>query len=1138
MLRLILGPSGAGKSNLLRREIIEKSIAAPEDHFLIIVPDQFTMQTQSDMVRAHPDGAIMNIDVLSFGRLTHRIFDTVGQPPFADRILDDTGKSLILRKIALRHEQDLPLLGANMRKAGFIDEVKSVISEFMQYGIGADGIDALKNVCGTKKILAQKLSELQFLYQKFLEEIAGSYMTTEERLDLLCDALPKSPLVRDAVVVFDGFTGFTPIQYRVIRQLLCLAREVIFTFTTDTEAECAEQDLFYLSYKTITDLRRIAKDAGVSEAPVTMLNTRPVMRLQNAPMLARLEQELFRYRAKQTVPEEAADTDQAKTQIRIFTAENPQEEVREVFLRIYDLVRKEGCAYRDIAVIAGSLASYADAIERTAAQFQIPVFIDRTSTLHLNPFTEYLKAALKILSGGFRTEQVLHFLRTGFADMSDEEIDHLETYTRATGVRYRKGWEETFVRHIDPGHPDAEFLARMNDLRLRFLDHIAPLLKIKTGSANCVTEFTQGLREMISIVNAEEKLADMAASFADAGDAVREKEYAHVLEKTLALLDQIEHISGEEKMTVREFYELLSVGMGEFVTGTIPLSVDRVVAGDMERTRLKEVRHLFFLGVDDSAIPKEVTGTGLLSGFDRQFLSETIPEVELAPTPRQLMYMQRLYLYMNLTKPSHTLTLSYAAVDAEGKSLRPAYLIHTLREMFPSIHVETSHGRPFHERLRTGADGITLLAGQLRALVAGTLDASEEEILFGVSRFLQEEDADDVIDALIDAAFVRYTDEALPEEVARALYGEKLLNSVTRIEKFAACCYAHFLQYGLRLSERGEFTWSVGDLGNVFHGVLEQFGRRLQEDHIEWTSFTEDEGREILDETLTAYAKAYGSGILYSDARFQAMVPRIRRILMRTILSLQYQLKKGRFAPAFLEMKFQQPFGEGLELYGRVDRVDLAREGDEVFVKIIDFKSGQHAFDVTSLYYGLQLQLILYLNVVRGMQEMKHPDKKIVPAAVMYYHVQDPMQQIDGTAPPEKAEADRRKAMMPSGIINSDETVLGLLDTEFTDASDVIPVKRNKNGSLAAHSKVMAAEDLETVSAYVEDVIRESAERITAGEKCVNPYEWGDRSACRYCAYRSVCGLDPAIPGYEMRPIETLKTDDVMERIRNGEHGV
>ena len=1138
MLRLILGPSGAGKSTLVRQEIIEKSLAAPKDDFLIIVPDQFTMQTQMDMVKAHPDGAIMNIDVLSFGRLTHRIFDTVGQPPFADRILDDTGKSLILRKIALRHEQDLPLLGANMRKAGFIDEVKSVISEFMQYGIGADGIDALKNVCGTKKILAQKLTELQFLYRKFLEEIAGSFMTTEERLDLLCDALPKSPLVRDSVIVFDGFTGFTPIQYRVIRQLLILAREVIFTFTTDTEAECAEQDLFYLSYKTISDLRRIAKEADVNEAPVTMLNARPVIRLQTAPMLSRLEESLFRYRKKDERTSKTSPDDK-DTQVRIFTAENPQEEVREVFLRIYDLVRKEGCAYRDIAVIAGALDAYADVIERTAAQFEIPVFIDRTSSLHLNPFTEYLKAALRIFAGGFSTEHVLRFLRSGFTDVDDEEIDRLETYVRATGVRFRKGFEEPFVRHVDARHPDVEFLASMNAVRVRFLDHIAPLLKIRTTGSCNVGELTQALREMIAYAHAEEKLAAMQMSFADAGDAVREQEYAHVLEKTLALLDQITRLSGDEKMTVREFLELLSVGLGEFVTGTIPLSVDRVIAGDVERTRLRQVRHLFFIGVDDSAIPKEVTGSGLLSGFDRQFLSETVPEVELAPTPRQQMYLQRLYLYMNLTKPSRSLTLSYAAVDAEGKSLRPAYLIHTIKEMFPELKVELTFGRSFPERLRTRADGVMLLAAQLRALVAGTLQETDEEVLYGICRLFEEDDADGVIERLIDAAFLHYTPKPLPKDVASALYGERLKNSVTRIEQFAACCYAHFLQYGLRLSERDTFEWSVGDLGNVFHGVLEQFGRRLKEDGVDWISFTEEEGGRILDETLTSFAEGYGNGILFSDARASAAVLRIRRILMRTILSLQYQLKKGRFSPAFLELGFEKPFGEGLELYGRVDRVDHAREGDEVFVKIIDFKSGRHAFDITSLYYGLQLQLILYLNVVRGMQEERNPGKRVVPAAVMYYRVQDPLQKGNGTAPKEAVEAERLKAMMPSGMINSDETVISLLDAEFTDTSDVIPVKRNKDGSLSAYSRVMDAEAFDTVSSYVEDVIRESADRILQGEKCVNPYEWGDnRSSCKYCVYRSVCGFDPAIPGYEIRTIETLKADEVMDKIKNGEHGL
>ena len=1141
MLRFLIGPSGAGKSTLLRQEIIELSCASPDDNFLVIVPDQFTMQTQADMVKAHPDGAIMNIDILSFGRLTHRIFDTVGQPPFYDRILDDTGKSLILRKIALRHEKDLPLLGANMRKPGFIDEVKSVISEFMQYGVGAEGIDTLRNACAGRKMLAQKLTELKFLYEKFLEEISGAYLTTEERLDLLCDALPKSPLVRDAVIVFDGFTGFTPIQYRVIRQLLCLAREVIFTFTTDADAPCAEQDLFYLSHKTMTDIRRIAKECEVEEKPVTILNKRPVHRLADASMLAQMEAQLFRFRAQ----EEALQNKDA--QIRIFTADNPGAEVREVCLRIYDLVRETGCSYRDIAIVAGDLNAYADQIERHAARFDIPIYLDRTNALRLNPFTEYLKSALRILSGGFQEEHIFHFLRTGFAGFTDEETDRLETYVRATGVRFLSGWQKPFVRRFsftnkagdDAEQQMTEDLAQMNVLRERFLQLIDPLLQLPKGNACTAARLTEALHTMIDMIGAKDKLTALSETFREQGDAIRAKEYEHILEKTLALLEQIGGISGDDPMTVREYTELLSVGFGDMETGTIPLSVDRVVAGDMERTRLKEVKHLFFVGVNDTAIPKEVSGAGLLSGFDRQFLLEAIPEVELAPTPRQQMYLQRLYLYMNLTKPSQTLTLSYATVGADGKSIRPAYLIHNLRTMFPSLTIEQTAGRSLAEQLRTKEDALTQLAGKLRALVAGTLQAEDEELIAAFCRLLQETDTEDVVTRLIDAAFYSYTEKPLPGALARELYGERLSCSVSRIERFAACCYAHFLQYGLKLKEAESYTWTVMDLGNVFHGVLEDFGKRLKTEGLDWIRFTEEDAERILDASVSSFAEAYGNGILFSGARAEAGIRRIRRILKRTVSALQYQLRKGQFTPAFLEFDFRRDFSEGLRLSGRIDRVDLAKEGDEIYVKVVDFKSGKRAFDATSLYYGLQLQLILYLNVVKAMQEERHPDSKVTPAAVMYYQVQDPVVREEDLPASRDATEARAKKLIPSGIINADENVLRLLDESFTEASDVIPVKRNKNGSLSAYSRVMEGEDLQLLSDYVDDVIVTAEKDIHAGKISVNPYCDKDGvMPCTYCDYASVCGKDRNIRGYTDRRLEALKQDEVLERIRKGERGL
>lgn len=301
-LQFYFGASGAGKSKQLHRDIIDASLEHPEINYLLIVPDQFTMQTQMDLVVEHPNHAIMNIDVLSFGRLTHRILEEVGAVQMP--VLDDTGKSLVLRKVSQKEKDRLTVMGSHLHKIGYIHEVKSAISEFMQYGIGIRELEELTDCAKSRGALYYKLQDLGILYQAFQEYIRTRFITTEETLDRLREALPKSDIIRQSVIAFDGFTGFTPIQNRVIQELMRLTKRVIISLTIDERENPyrleGEQKLFYLTQKTVADLRRLMEEVEVTEEKAVWCKERfggQLPRFTGNPELAHLEHNLFRYPA-------------------------------------------------------------------------------------------------------------------------------------------------------------------------------------------------------------------------------------------------------------------------------------------------------------------------------------------------------------------------------------------------------------------------------------------------------------------------------------------------------------------------------------------------------------------------------------------------------------------------------------------------------------------------------------------------------------------------------------------------------------------------------------------------------------------------------------------------------------------------
>ena len=1119
-LQFYFGGSGAGKSTRVYQDIIDRSIREPELEYLILVPDQFTMETQKRLCDMHPNGGIMNIDVLSFSRLAHRIFEEVGNAE--KHLLDDTGKNLILRKVAEDKVGELGVIGRNIKKTGYIHEVKSVISEFYQYNITPDALEELVEFAEGKGLLPHKLKDLEVLYRAFMEYIEGKYITTQEYLEQLKNVLHQSETIAKSVIVLDGFTGFTPVQNSLIQELMVRSQDVLVTVLADDRetclGACQEQSLFYLSYRTVHTLEQLANEALVPQRADVELKAKPVMRYAGNPEMAFLEKNLFRY-SQETYPESCHA-------VRITESTTLREEVQNICQTIRELIREEGYCYRDVAVITGDLGRYAHLVEDEFAHYQIPLFLDQTSGVLFHPLTEFITSALSVLIYDFSYESVFRYLRTGLVDMDREVTDRLENYVIKKGIRGKSAYEKLFVRK-DPE------LQELNEAREILIDSLEPLLKEHKSAG----EHVRNIYEFCVKNHLQEKMQNYEQKFNAQQEFARAKEYGQIYRVVMDLLDQIYHLLGEEVLTDKEFLEILKAGFSEIKVGTIPQSVDQVVVGDMERTRLKQIRSLFFLGVNDGIIPKSSEQGGLLSDMERQFLLDG--GKELAPGRRQQIFIQRLYLYSNMTKPSERLYLSYSKVNAEGKTLRPSYLIGNLLQMFPKLQKEEDVSKELMTRIETRQDGLDDLAVLMREYAMGTLNKecnkekdseknSEKnrrylfQILYVAYRGSHE------LERIQEAAFWQYRDHSVSREVATGMYGEMMVHSVSRLEEFAKCAYAHFIKYGLELRPREEYSFQAMDMGTIFHGVLEGFGDFARQEGYSFLTLPEEMCREYVEKRVQEYATEYGETVLYSSARNMYAIERMKRILNRTIDTLQYQLRQGLFQPVKVETSFRM--GNNVRIQGRIDRIDTCEQEDTVYVKVLDYKSGNVKFDPVELYYGLQMQLAVYLNAAVEIEKREHPDKKIVPAAILYYPMQDPF--VDGKEEAEEQILGKiREELRTNGLVREEDSIVSMLDTAFEKRSTVIPVERKKDGGYTAASATGSQEEFGLMAEYVNYKIDEIGSSIRNGCISINPYEKGDRSACTYCDYRSVCGFDNRIPGYEKRILPGLSKEEAEEKM-------
>ena len=600
---------------------------------------------------------------------------------------------------------------------------------------------------------------------------------------------------------------------------------------------------------------------------------------------------------------------------------------------------------------------------------------------------------------------------------------------------------------------------------------------------------------------------------------------------------------GDETVSRREFEEILEAGFSEARVGMIPPGIDQVHLGDMKRTRLGHIRVLFFLGLNDGWVPSREKEGGIITQQEREFLAKE--GIELAPTARENSYIQRFYLYLALTRPSGRLYLSFCKNSGEGRAMRPSYLINVIRKMFPQVKVRDQEQLNPIYRAVSPVTGFSCLAQALRTVreEPGEVSPAALELL---RCYLKRPDCREKAKKLLEAAFWVTGEEGLQKQTSRQLYGEILENSVTRLERFAACPFAHFAVYGLKLGEREIYQVRSADLGNIFHRALELFSGKLERSSWSWSDLPDETREEFLDEAVKEAVKDYGQGVFFDSARNKYMIERAKRILGRTVWAVCLQVRAGKFVPAGFEVSFQAAENlravnislgetERMRLKGRIDRIDLCCEEDRVYVKVVDYKSGSTSFDLASLYDGLQLQLVVYLNAAMEMEKRLYPDKEIVPAGIFYCRLQDPLVEADSELTPAEIDHMLLKKMRPDGLVNLDPDVISRLDGRLEKTSLVIPVGVKKDGTCTAASSVAPLWQIEELSRFVSGKLEEFGRQILDGQIQAKPCRKRQETACDYCAFSHLCGFDPAVPGASYREQTRMSREEIWKEIEKEE---
>lgn len=1115
-VRFLLGASGSGKSRQIYNEIIQASIKEPERNFYLIVPEQYTMEAQRELVTMHPAGGMMNIDAIGMNRLAYRVFDELGIS--TGQVLEDFGKSMLIKKILCEQQDTLQVYGSYYDKLGFVDEMKSMMSEIFQYNIKQDTIDEIMEQIPEDSVVAGKMQDIRHIYEEF-EAFAGErYIVAEQLVELLTRHVGQSKLVCGSSLYFDGFTGFTPVQLELVEKLMTCANDLTFSFTLDDRDQKYEHikdyELFYLTKTTIKKLTEAAAAAGVEiESPVVLPGTINYRLGENRELFF-LERNLFRSPYQKWK--------QPLERIHLTATGDAQDEIVFVASTIRRLVREKGYRYKDIAIVAGDLEQASHIYERVMDEYEIPVFIDANACLKANPCAETIRSVLAVLADDFSYDSVFRFLKAGMTDLVFEDIELLENYALKRGVRGYSRWNRAVSENYEKTSP-----VNVEEIRQAFMKMFGDIRKVFADKKAVTKDYVEALYDFLLQIHMYEKLEARKNELYEENRINEGDAYGQIFEKTVRLFDKIAELLGDTKMSVKEFYEIVDTGLSDIEVGVVPPTVDRVLIGDITRSRLNHIKVLFFTSVNDGIVPKAPKKGRILSDRDRDILSDC--GLELAPSDKQNSYIEQFYIYTILTKPSDHLYISYHKLSASLESMRPSYLLGRISSIFPSLQAEE------YDAASCMPDTVNR---SLRRILRTEEDDSEDAESRILTRILTEKGFARELTAIYKGRTYRNVAEQLPPETIALLYGRYLHASVSKLELYARCGFAYFLKYGLRLKEREMYQVDVRNVGVILHSVMEGLFKQVRDTrNNDWENFPEDERMLMVTELVNRAAEESAGDFFEDNARNAYMLQMIERMAQTSAGMLQKHIRLGSMKPGMLEKTFDSAKDEvgsylfelpnqiQMSINGKIDRVDVEEEDGTVYIKVIDYKSSTRKLSLEEVLNGEQLQLVTYSAIAYEIEKMIYPDKNIQIAGLLYYSFDDPVIEIESSeidtdteqpefSDQEKLDAERMEKMKLQGFVNELPAVIQKMDHTCNQS---LPVKLDKNGDIKKSENVVSADQIRTIMELTRENIEELGSQIAEGKIAIEPYKNKSNTGCDYCEFKNICHFDVKNGGNQYR---------------------
>ena len=1101
LLRFIIGTNEEA-----RRKILYEDIAKEKSAFLI-VPEQFSFESEKLLDEFLGTEKARNVEVLSFSRLCNSVFRKFGG--IAGEYCDDTAKLLLMGAALSACGDELKYYGKKIHGAPFIQKLVAADSEFKNAGISAEELFSVAEKGGT---LGEKAADLALVFELYNAMLEKSYLDPLTDIKRASEILSENDFFSETPVFVDNFTGFTGSEYKMLRIILEQSPLVEVSLCCDSVYDrTGGTGLFSKTQRTAGRIEKLAKEAGaVIKAPVFAENEND----QRPEAIIDLEENFL---------QGSSPKGKNLGEVRLIRALDPYDEANFVAVMARTLAEEQGFRWRDMAIIARDLSPYEHSLPAAFKRAGIPLYMDKNAELSAHPLSAFISASLSAARDNFSAADILRLLKTGILPVSPEDAAEFENYCFVWNIRGNlflepfSGSPEGF-REIRP--EDAEKLEKLNALREKVINPLEKLRKKISGASG--KEFSEAFYEYLCECEVTEGLRRLYDEFYEAGEISAAENLDSFWSFTVSALDKFSSALGEirlEKETMSRLFELV---ISEAKIGVLPHTLDCVSAGTADRIRPSDIKAVFIIGLCDGVFPAPPKNNSLFTAEERKLLAEA--GLELGEGENDEILSERMFAYTAFTSACEKVFASYPKYDISSAEQSPSVLISRLREAVGSLPEESTSD--FREDFWLCSESFAF--EHLAAFGKDSNGSSEALKKYFSEKELWKERAQKLGTAVEAENFALQN-----PETAEKLFGKSFRFSPTKLDTFSQCPFSYFIKSGLVLKERQKAELSPLSAGTLIHHVLQVLIPKFGGKGI--AVLSDEKLREEVDLVLREYLDSVMGTEKGKTARFMYLYRRTAGFITRLLRRLGEEFLHSEFVPyAFEEplggdeigyYRLETPDGKKITVEGTIDRVDVLERNGERFVRVVDYKTGSKDFALCDVYYGINIQMLVYLFSIE--KEGKGNLSNSIPSGVLYMPAKNSVLKMDRTDSPEEVFAQQNKSFRMKGLVLDDEAVLNAMEPGLSGL--YIPVKKGKNGPSGSLASLA---EFGIIKNHIDSLLIKIAGELSEGKIAAMPFRKNSETPCDFCRYKGICRRSENAPFVEH---ESFRDDVFFEKVKGGE---